>query len=136
VEAVAGPYRYGRLNNSIEVLDKDKEGMNIPLVLLPFIYSIASGETYHDEGGRSIDALEKYRRRYLDNALNKRSDLFMSILMGCNRLPDDEAMYKKKIAKRVDELLKTPQPVSGQSVMVEIIPYEDLWDMIQKKVGI
>jgi hypothetical protein len=135
VDLVVGPFKYVKFNNNFEILDKDKEGMNIPLIILPFMYSLASGDVYQDEYGRSLDALEKYKKRYLDNNLNQRSAYFLNILLAYNKLDTDPDFYKKKIKKMVEALKNDTQPDSGQSVSVEIIPYEDLWLYLNEKTG-
>ncbi|HPI06668.1 MAG TPA: hypothetical protein PLM41_09810, partial [Saprospiraceae bacterium] len=38
---VVGLFRYSKLINEVEVINKDKEGMNIPLLLLPILYELA-----------------------------------------------------------------------------------------------
>jgi hypothetical protein len=41
VEQVVGKFKYSKIYNDIEILKKDKEGMNIPLLLLPVLYELA-----------------------------------------------------------------------------------------------
>jgi len=132
VEAAAGPFRYNKFINDFEVLDKDKEGMNIPLVLLPILFSVAKAD-YQEEYGRSVEALEKYRKRYLDNDMNRRSASFMVMLMAYAKKGFEPEQSEKKIKKEMAVLKSIPPQIAGQSFAVEIVPYEDLWEMLMER---
>ena len=131
VENIVGPYRYRKLANEMESVDKDREGMNIPLLLLPMLFSLAEGD--YQDYGRSEEALEKYRQRYLENDMNQRSAAFMSMLMALDKKSFDPAASERRIKKGL-EVLSVEQPqVIGQYFAIEIIPYEDLWAMLTDK---
>lgn len=131
VENTVGPYRYGRLVNEMESVDKDREGMNIPLILLPMIFSLAIGD--YQEYGRSEEALDKYRKRYLDNDMNQRSSAFMNMLMGLDKKTFDPVGSERRIKKGLEVLSREQPQVVGQNFAIEIIPYGDLWDMLNAK---
>ena len=131
VETLVGSFRYARLSNEIEVLAKDKQGMNIPLVLLPVIYHLVKGT--FDTAEISLEALEKYRKRYLDNEMNRRSAAFLNMLIAFAKRDYQSASAEKKIKKELEVLAKEQPQVAGQTFAVEIIPYEDLWEMMVEK---
>lgn len=131
VEKIVGPFKFAKFSNDFKVIDKDKLGMNIPLILLPVMFSLASGD--HQEYGRSVEALEKYRIRYLNNDLNRRSAAFMKILFALSDRPFRPGPADRKIAKEWETLTAEKAQVAGQSFAVEIIPYEDLWEMLKPK---
>ncbi len=128
VEVIVGTFRYAKLSNEIEVLAKDKQGMNIPLVLLPVIYNLVKGT--FDTADISLEALEKYRKRYLDNDMNRRSAAFLNMLIAFAKRDYKSASAEKKIKKEMEVLTKEQPQVAGQTFAVEIIPYEDLWGMM------
>ncbi len=128
VDAAVGTFRYARLSNEIEVLDKDKQGMNIPLILLPVLYHLVKGT--FDTAEISLEALEKYRKRYLDNDMNRRSAAFLNMLIAYAKRDYKSASAEKKIKKELEVLAKEQPQVAGQTFAVEIIPYEDLWEMM------
>lgn len=128
VEAAAGTFRYGKLSNEIEVLDRDKQGMNIPLVFLPILHHLAKGT--FESADISVEALEKYRKRYLDNDMNRRSAAFLNMLIAFAKRDYQSASAERKIKKEQEVLAKEQPQVAGQTFAVEIIPYEDLWKMI------
>ena len=134
VESIVGPYRYGRLVNEVETVDKDREGMNIPLLFLPILFGLAQGN-YAGYGGRSEEALEKCRQCCLNNPVNQRSAAFMNMLMALDKKAFDPVSAKRRIKKGLDTLQQEQPQVIGQSFAIEIIPYEDLWTMLQEKLS-
>lgn len=129
VEEVVGTFRFGKFFNEIEVLNKDKEGMNIPLVLLPVLFHLAQ-KTFDEQKDFSVEGLEKYRQRWLANDMNRRSDSFLKMLIAFAKKDFASAAAEKKIGKEL-EILKNETPeVSGQSFAVEVVPYETLWDLL------
>ncbi len=133
VTKVIGEFRLSRFVNDMEVLTKDKEGMNIPLVFLPILYHVASG-TLH-QSTISIDAIEKYRKRYLDNDLNRRSACFLNLMTALSRKPFELKSAERKIEKELAILQKEAPQVSRQTSAIEIIPYEDLWQTLLEATG-
>ncbi len=131
VEKVVEPYRYGRLVNEVETVNKDREGMNIPLLFLPILFSLAQGN--YLEYGRSEEALEKYRQRHLDNAVNQRSAAFVNMLMALDKKAFDPVGAERRIKKGLETLQEEQPQVIGQYFAIEIVPYEDLWAMLQGK---
>ena len=125
-----------RYSNDFEVLDKEKDGMNIPLVLLPVLYSIAKGNFNEEDFGRSIEALDKYRKRYLENDTNRRSAIFLKMVLALTKKEFDGPRAERKMEKERALLEKEPAQLANQSFAVEVIPYEDLWEMLLEKQGI
>lgn len=130
VEAIVGEFKYAKLNNEIGVLGKDKQGMNIPLVILPLIYHLANNT--FDSDKISLEALEKYRKRHLDNVMNRRSAAFLNMLIAYAKRDFQSASAEKKIRKELETLAQNQPQVAGQTFAVEIIPYEDIWEMLPK----
>ncbi|MEZ4918014.1 MAG: hypothetical protein R2792_02820 [Saprospiraceae bacterium] len=130
---VCGEFKLGGYMNKFDVVEKDREGMNIPIMLLPILFDIVNPKEY-GEKGRSGDALDKYRQRYLENDLNKRSACFLKLLLALINHPFDEANSEKKIQKELDILLDLKPDVNRQVYFIEVIPYEHLWEMLYKHV--
>lgn len=132
VEQIAGYYTPSttRFINDFEVLDKEKEGMNIPLVLLPVLYSVAKGQYDEEAFRRSIEALDKYRQRHLENETNRRSAIFLKLLLALAKKEFEGTRADLKIQKELQLLKQLPPQMSRQSFAVEVIPYEDLLEML------
>ncbi len=132
VEDVVGPFRYGRFFNEIEVLAKDKEGMNIPLVFLSILFHLAQ-KTFDEQKDITVDGLEKYRQRWLANDMNRRSDSFLKMLIAFAKKEFATAAAEKKISKELEVLKSETPQVSGQNFAVEVVPYETLWALLNAK---
>jgi hypothetical protein len=132
VEEVAGFFRPVKFQNDFEVMDKEKSGMNIPRILLPIMVSIVTG-AYEEEFGQSVESLEKYRKRYLDNDTNRRSAIFLRMLLALAKKSFDGDRALRKMEKEREQLKQLPPQMAGQNFAVEIIPYEDLWEMLSKR---
>ena len=128
VEQVAGEFRYSKFMNQFKALESDKEGMNIPLVLFPVLYNLAVGNDL--EYGRSLEALDKYRQRYLNNEANRRSAYFMKALVALSKSAFEPVASERKIQYEINELKKIPPEDAARFFVVEIVPYEDLWEML------
>ena len=134
IHAVAGPFKYSKFVNDIGILDKDKIGMNIALVLLPVWFALAKGK--EGDSIKSMDALEKYRQRYLDNDLNRRSAIMVRLLTALIKRPFDVDRNDHKIKKELASLRENPPETSLQMFYLEILPYEDLWNLLVEKLGL
>jgi len=132
VEKIVGPFRYGRFFNDIEVLGKDKEGMNIPLIFLSVLFHLAQ-KTFDEQKDISVDGLEKYRQRWLANDMNRRSDSFLKMLIAFAKKEFATAAAEKKISKELEVLKSETPQVSGQNFAVEVVPYETLWALLNAK---
>ncbi|MCA0238045.1 MAG: hypothetical protein LCH81_16835 [Bacteroidetes bacterium] len=135
VESVAGKFRYSKLFNEIEVLKKDKEGMNIPLILLPVLYELTQG------AGKPakeipVEALEKYRQRWLANDLNSRSNSFFRIVMTLAQYPHLTVNHKKKINREFASIKSQTPEIARQYFAIEVIPYETLTELLLEKMGL
>jgi len=129
VEATVGDFRYGKFFNEIEVLKKDKEGMNIPLLLLPILMQLSQKADKHSRD-IPIEALEKYRQRWLANDMNRRSDSFLKLLIAFSQKDYNPAGADKKISKELEVLKSETPDVAGQTWAVEVVPYETLWELL------
>ena len=97
--------------------------------MLPVIFSLIS---FDQKEIKSEDALDKYRQRYLQNDTNLRSAIFIKILTALAKRPYEPVKANKKIKSELELLKSNPIEKAGQSYTVEIIPYETLWEMLDK----
>ncbi len=103
VENTVGLFRFGKLFNEIEVFKKDKEGMNIPLTLLPILFQLAQKPSERSKD-IPIEALEKYRQRWLANDMNRRSNSFLKLLIAFSQKDYSNTAFEKKIKKELEVL--------------------------------
>ena len=120
-------FRLSSVLNDIVVYTKDKGGMNIAILIIQILYSLA--EKNYDKTAERIDGTEKYLSRYLRAKETVRSYNFIKMLL---QLPDahyHREAVARKTTKFFTKLNDVPLEVANQTHEVEIIPYEDLWSM-------
>lgn len=125
-------FRLARFLNEVPIYSKDKRGMNIPILILQVLFSIAMGK--YDRVFDRMEAIQKYSTRYIRKDEHYRSNCFIKMLLqipaaGFNR--KDAANFAKKYVKMLSE---APLEVADQPHEIEIIPYEDLWEMALKSL--
>jgi hypothetical protein len=128
-------FRVNKFLNTIPKFSKDKRGMNIPILIAQILFMFAEGKY-----GQSIDrieAIQKYCSRYLKRNDTFRSNCFIKMLM---QLPDagfHREAAVRKAEKYLTQLESMPMEISNQAHGVEIIPYEELWQLVlgQLKTG-
>ncbi|MBK8557083.1 MAG: hypothetical protein IPL65_15515 [Lewinellaceae bacterium] len=120
-------FKLSKFLNDIPQYSKDKQGMNIPILIAQILFMFAEGK--HANTVDRIEAINKYCSRYLKKNDTFRSNCFIKMLL---QIPDAgfhrEAVIRKS-DKYLDMLRAVPMEIANQSHGIEIIPYEDLWDM-------
>ena len=82
-----------------------------------------------------IEAIEKYTSRYLKKDTNFRSNCFIKMLLEIPKEGFHRVAVERKASKYRERLSEMPLEVANQSHSIEIIPYEDLWEMVLNVLG-
>lgn len=120
-------FRFAKFINETPIYSKDKRGMNIPILIFQVLYLLLK-KRYDDITDR-LEAIEKYSSRYLRRDDTYRSNCFIKMLMQMPSQSFHRAAVIRHAAKHVQMLQKVPLDIANQSHDIEIIPYEDLWEM-------
>lgn len=124
-------FRFGRFLNEAVIYSKDKAGLNISIIIFQICYLIAKGQT-----GDVIDkaeAIEKYCHRHLSEAQTLRSFYFIRALLAlaaAGNLNEDKRKCQKAQALKALALDKYENVAASQDCQIEIIPFEELWAMV------
>lgn len=121
-------FKPGKFINETPTFSKDKQKKNIPILIIQIL--IFTLDQNFNKVIDKMEAIEKYRSRYLKSAENFRSNCFLHMI---TRLPAAHfnVTYAERITnKEWTDLLHTPLQIANQSHEIEIIPYETLWEMI------
>lgn len=121
-------FRLGRFLNGTPIYSRDKRGMNIPILVVQILFMILQ-RNYNSAIDR-IDAIEKYCSRYLTRDDTFRSNCFIKMLLQIPASSFHKAAVERKTDKFLNRLKTMPLDVAKQSHEIEIIPYEELWDMV------
>jgi hypothetical protein len=120
---------YKKLISSIPEYSKDKQGFNVAILILQFLYHVQAKD--QDVLGYLIEGLKKYAGRHLRENFSKRSLYFFKLLMIVINANLDYQESMKKGKAYYERLQDTPVP-GDAFAEIEIIPYEQLWALILK----
>ncbi len=121
-------FRYAKFLNNTPIFSNDKRGMNIPILIAQTILLIARHE--YVVAADKIASLQRYTSRYLTQNDAFRSNCFIKMLVQIPISNFHKVAVERKAKKYVDKLRSVPLEVAEQAREVEIIPYEDLWNVI------
>lgn len=127
-------FRLHKFLNEVPIFSRDKNGMNIPILVIQFLHYLAAKD--YDACIDKVEALAKYRLRYLRGSGTLRSQYFVRML---ELLPKCGFVYdtvREKGKIFYTQLQTTPIESSNQNHEIEIIPYEDLWEMVLQNLGV
>jgi len=122
------PFRVAKFLNEVPQFSKDKKGINISILIIHVLFLLQRKK--RDAIVERIDALKQYSYRYLIKDETLRSNCFIKMLAKMVK-----ANFHKNATIRTTKRLKarlreTPSATKGQSQYVEIVPYEELWEII------
>ena len=127
-------FRLGKFLNEVPVFSKDKRGMNIPILIIQFLFTIVMGK--YDQAFDRIEAIERYVSRYIKKDEHYRSNCFIKMLL----IIPKQGFHKLAVIRHTEKLRKklseVPLEIANQIYEVEMIPYEDLWQMALDSLGL
>ena len=121
-------FRLARFINELPVFSRDKRGMNIPILVIQILFNVAQRK--YSTAINRIEAIEKYCSRYLYRDDNYRSNCFIRMLLQIPQNNFHPAAVQRKAEKYLRRLVAHPLEIANQAHEIEIIPYEDLWNMV------
>lgn len=121
-------FRMGKFLNSVPTFSKDKRGLNIPILIIQIVFMIVRKD--YDKAVNRIEAIEKYCSRYLKKGDNFRSNCFIKMLLQIPISGFHKAGTERRAKKYFDQLKEVSLEIANQANEVEIIPYEDMWEIV------
>lgn len=112
---------------SLPEYSKDKQGFNVAILILQFIYYLQKQET--EALLYRIESLKKYIMTHLRDTFSLRSKIFLKLLILIVTEDYDVSNCRKKGQKLYDKLAEAPIPGDAYAE-IEIVPYEHLWNYI------
>ncbi len=126
-ESTINRLRIMRFLNDVPIFSKDRRGMNIPILIFHILYLILTKD--YDAVIDRMEAIKKYTTRYLKRDDNYRSNCFIRMLLVMPDVGFHRAAVIRHAEPHVKMLRRVPLDFANQSHDIEIIPYEDLWEM-------
>jgi len=120
-------FRLGKFLNEVPGFSQDKRGANISILVIQILFTVVL-KNYNKAIDR-IEAIEKYATRYLKKDNHFRSNCFIKMLLEIPKGNFHRVAVERKSKKYWIRLQEMPIEVANQTHSIEIIPYEDLWEM-------
>jgi hypothetical protein len=117
-----------RYINNIPTFSKDKKGNNVSILIAHFILLLLQGKD--GQALDRVDALKMYAHRYLREDETIRSNCFIKMLMALARANFNPIRARRYAERYEKKLRSTPMQLSEQSSEIEIVPYEELWEIV------
>ncbi len=113
---------------SLNVLNQDKNGFNVALMILEFLHYLIRDEK--DKLLDKVERLQKYIYRHLNEGeITYRDKLFFKLLLVMIDSGFEPDLAKKR-GQKLYEKLKTADEPGDAYADLEIVPYEDLWQHV------
>jgi hypothetical protein len=120
-----------RFLNEVNLFSKDKTGYNVLILIIEWLFQFENGQ--YDQLTLKADGIKTYCSRYLKGPENARSNAFLKLLLAAERNGFDYDKTNKNTEKLTEELNHSKLNLT-RSIVLEIIPYEKLWDNVRRKM--
>lgn len=119
-------FRIGRFINNVPEFSKDKLGMNVPILIIQALWLLQ--QRRYLLARHRLDNLKRYALKYLASSKGVlRTYYFIRTLTQLSNANFHRGAFIRKSAPHYRSLQEQPVTENLQSVEVEIIPYEDLY---------
>ena len=121
-------FRSARLANETTRCAQDKTGLNVAVQVALTLLQLLEGR--EDDVLDRIQALDKYRSRYLQDSSTERSDLFIRMLCQLPKAQFKGSEFLQRVQAVLRRMENLPPRLTNQYFELEIIPYETLVSLI------
>ena len=121
-------FRINKFLNEMPTYSKDKYGINITILILHVLFLLLDGR--YGEIIDRMESLNTYTHRYLRKDHTFRSNCFIKMLLQLPAASFHKEAVIRKAKKFKDKLESVPLEEANQSVEIEIVPYEMLWEFV------
>lgn len=124
----ASEFRLNKFQNEMYILNQDKKGFNLSLIMLEVLYCLRT-EDYIKLINR-IDSLKTYSLRYLKENVNYRGRVFIKMLVAMGECNFDMVKVNARTGFLFKRLASSFQDINNRPETMEIIPIEDFWSQV------
>ena len=121
-------FRIGKFINDVPGFSKDKKGLNITILIVQILLLLKQKK--YNQILDKMNGLERYSSRYLKKNNIYRCNCFVKMLLQLERSNFNSIALRRHADKYFKKLTEVPIQKSDQALELEIVPYENLWEMI------
>ncbi|MCB0705078.1 MAG: hypothetical protein KDC34_07200 [Saprospiraceae bacterium] len=127
------PFRLGKFLNEVPTLTQDKRGYNVTILVVQILFLLRKKD--YDAIIDRAEAIEKYTDRYLRGLAHRRSRFFLKMILQLPRAGFHSLRVERRVKAWHQKLLATPPAMAREPHEIEIVPYEELWEMVLIDIG-
>ncbi len=121
-------FRINKFLNEVPIYSKDKRGYNIPILIIQVLFFLQQKK--YDRIIDKVEALNAYCYRHLKKDDTFRSNCFIKMLLLLPKCDFHRIAVERKSKVLRAKLESVPLEIARQSAEIEIVPYEDLWEIV------
>jgi len=131
----------GRFLNQTTIYSKDKQGMNISILIIRMLLFVVKQD--YDKAADRAEAMRRYLTRHLvqenqeelPKAETYRSYIFIKMLLKIPTTKFSRTAFAEKTQPLLKKLKQLSSEAVGNDYEIEIIPYEQLWELTKESLG-
>ncbi|MFN0013137.1 MAG: hypothetical protein ACKVU2_01195 [Saprospiraceae bacterium] len=123
-----GKFKLAKFISDLWIFSKDKSGMNIAVIIIKWLTLLQE----HQFGKilDEVEATEQYCYRHLRGDDTKRSYYFLKMLLQLPMSQFERKSVEPKVERIKEKLRAVPLQLANQTFEIEVVPYEDLWEIV------
>ena len=121
-------FRVSKFVNDVPAFAQDKRKFNITLIIIQVLFLIQKKK--YDVVIDKVEALHMYCHRYLKKDDTFRSNCFIKLLLVLPKSNFNRIAVERNAKKLLDRLKSVPLEEANQAEDLEVVPYDDLWEMV------
>lgn len=122
-------FRVGRFVNEVREFSKDKQGMNISVLIIQCLWLIHQRK--YTAARNRIKSLERYGNRHLRSSTGlERTYYFLLIFIQLAKADFQKQSFIRRSSRYLNKLIQYDRPQDQQFFEVEVVPYEHLYNYL------
>lgn len=121
-------FRINKFLNEVPTYSADKRGYNIPILIIQVLFLLQQKK--YNRIIDKVEALNVYCYRHLKKDDTFRSNCFIKMLLLLPKCDFHRVAVERKSKVLRAKLASVPLEIARQSAEIEIVPYEDLWEIV------
>lgn len=123
-------FKVNQYLTSIPIYRKDKQGRNVAILLVQLLFILLNQN--YDRYIDRLDALKQYKHRHLKEPNTYRANCIIRMMIKVGKYSFHPLRVGKYTEKDFAKLKSTPPQMIASPSEVEIIRYEDMWQMVME----
>ncbi len=123
-------FRLGKFMNEVPLYSADKKGANVSILIIQLLWLIKDKK--YNQVIDKLESLTQYTYRYLKKDETFRYNCFIKMLLKIPKGNFHPFLTQKHADKLHKQLMATESKLVEFAIEVELIPFEDLWEITMK----